>query len=83
MKRSTAGLELNSRGTLQDIVARRMDAERKVVRPTEGSLTPFAQTTDFSTLPGMQELKLQRSAADVIGLANPFFRVHEGTGPAR
>jgi 7-keto-8-aminopelargonate synthetase-like enzyme len=33
--------------------------------------------TDFSTLPGMQELKIQRSAADVIGLSNPFFRVHE------
>ncbi len=78
MKRNTAGLEQNRRGTLQDIVARRLDAERKVVRPSqEREPSPFSQSTDFSTLPGMQELKLQRSAADVIGLTNPFFRVHE------
>ena len=83
MKRTTASLEQNSRGTLQDIVARRMDAERKVVRQaSDREFTPFAQTTDFSTLPGMQELKLQRSAADVIGLANPFFRVHEARAGA-
>ena len=78
MKRTTVSLEQNSRGTLQDIVARRMDAERKVVRQaSDREFAPFAQTTDFSTLPGMQELRLQRSAADVIGLSNPFFRVHE------
>ena len=78
MKRTTASLEQNSRGALQDIVARRMDAERKVVRSTaDREFAPFSQTTDFATLPGMQELKLQRAAADVIGLSNPFFRVHE------
>ena len=77
MKRNTAGLEKDSRGALQDIVARRMDAERQSVRVPDRDPYPFAQTTDFSTLPGMQELKLQRSAADVIGLSNPFFRVHE------
>jgi 8-amino-7-oxononanoate synthase len=83
MKRSTAGLEKNSRGTLQDIVARRMDAERKVVRTSaEREPSPFSQSTDFSTLPGMQELKLQRSAADVIGLTNPYFRVHEARAGA-
>ena len=83
MKRTTASLEQNSRGTLQDIVARRMDAERKVVRQApEREFAPFAQTTDFATLPGMQELKLQRSAADVIGLSNPFFRVHEARAGA-
>jgi len=32
---------------------------------------------DFEKLTGYRELKLQRSAADLIGLANPFFRVHE------
>ena len=72
-----AGLEKTSRGALQDIVARRMDAERQTIRSSERDPNPFEQTTDFSTLPGMQELKLQRSAADLIGLVNPFFRVHE------
>lgn len=32
---------------------------------------------DFESLPGYKELKLQRSAAELIGLGNPFFRVHE------
>ena len=77
MRRQNAGLEVSSRGALQDIVARRMEAERKVVRASERDSNPFAQSTDFGTLPGMQELRLQRSAAEHIGLANPFFRVHE------
>ena len=32
---------------------------------------------DFEKLTGYRELRLQRSAADLIGLGNPFFRVHE------
>ncbi len=60
-----------------------MDAERKIVRTKpEREPSPFSQSTDFSTLPGMQELKLQRSAADVIGLTNPYFRVHEARAGA-
>ena len=77
MKRTTANLEQERRGALQDIVARRMDAERQVIRTAERETNPFIQSTDFSTLPGMQELKLQRSAADVMGIVNPFFRVHD------
>lgn len=77
MKRRIAGLEAGSRGALQDIVTRRLNAERAVVRTPERGSNPFAQSTDFNTLPGMQELKLQRSAAEHIGLDNPFFRVHE------
>ena len=71
------GLQHETRGTLQDIVARRMDAERKSVRASEPLPTPFAAMTDFSTLPGMQEIKIHRAAAGVMGLENPYFRVHE------
>ena len=74
MRRNSASLD---RGALQDIVARRMDAERVSLRESAREPSPFEQNTDFSTLPGMQELRLQRSAADHIGLANPFFRVHD------
>ncbi len=59
-----------------------MEAERKAARLPERDSNPFAQSTDFGTLPGMQELKLQRSAAEHIGLANPFFRVHEARAGA-
>ncbi len=82
MKRNQAGLESDSRGALQDIVARRMSAERKAIRSPDRLTNPFVQNTDFGTLPGMQELKLQRSAAEHIGLSNPFFRVHEARAGA-
>jgi 8-amino-7-oxononanoate synthase len=34
--------------------------------------------TDFSTLPGYDELRLQRSIGDKLGLVNPYFRMHDG-----
>ena len=34
--------------------------------------------TDFSTLPGYEELRLQRSIGEKLNLVNPYFRVHEG-----
>lgn len=39
--------------------------------------------TDFTTLPGYRELQTQRSFAEMIGLDNPFFRVHEERAGAR
>ncbi len=72
-----AGLQHDTRGTLQDIIARRMDAERKSARASAPMPNPFAAMTDFSTLPGMQEIKIQRSAAGVMGLQDPYFRVHD------
>jgi 8-amino-7-oxononanoate synthase len=39
--------------------------------------------TDFASLPGYDELRLQRTVADRMGLENPFFRVHDGRGGAR
>ncbi len=41
-----------------------------------------AEVTDFTTLPGYKELRTQQSFAAVIGLENPFFRVHEGRAGA-
>ncbi|WP_336490448.1 aminotransferase class I/II-fold pyridoxal phosphate-dependent enzyme [Methylobacterium nigriterrae] len=41
-----------------------------------------ASVQNFETLPGYRELKLQRSAADLIGLGNPFFRVHDAKAGA-
>ncbi|MGU3541062.1 aminotransferase class I/II-fold pyridoxal phosphate-dependent enzyme [Methylobacterium sp. A54F] len=41
-----------------------------------------ASAQDFESLPGYRDLKLQRSAADLIGLGNPFFRVHDAKAGA-
>jgi 8-amino-7-oxononanoate synthase len=34
--------------------------------------------TDFSTLPGYEELRFQRSIGEKLDLENPYFRMHEG-----
>ena len=34
--------------------------------------------TDFATLPGYDELRMQRTVAEKFGLENPFFKVHDG-----
>ena len=46
-------------------------------RPTAAVEVPNLPRPEFSDLPGYKDLKLQRSAADLIGISNPFFRVHE------
>src|SRR5262249_229960 len=38
--------------------------------------------TDFSTLPGYEELRLQRAIGEKIGLENPYFRTHDGLASA-
>lgn len=37
-----------------------------------------AASTDFATLPGYEELRLQRAFAERFGLQNPYFKQHEG-----
>ena len=39
--------------------------------------------TDFSTLPGYDELRLQRSIGEKLGLENPYFRIHDARITAR
>jgi 8-amino-7-oxononanoate synthase len=36
------------------------------------------KSTDFSTLPGYDELRLYRSLGQKFGVENPYFRVHDG-----
>lgn len=38
--------------------------------------------TDFSTLPGYEELRVQRSIGDKFGLENPYFRMHDARAGA-
>lgn len=39
--------------------------------------------TDFSTLPGYDELRLQRLVGEKLGLENPYFRMHDARITAR
>ncbi|WP_132255535.1 aminotransferase class I/II-fold pyridoxal phosphate-dependent enzyme [Methylobacterium segetis] len=73
----------DGRAALAGFVTNRMG--RAPARPAQGQPRPKsgdAGVQDFETLPGYRELKLQRSAADLIGLGNPFFRVHDAKAGA-
>jgi len=46
-------------------------------------LRPARGRPDFSEHPLYRELAMQRAAGERLGIANPFFRVHEGAASAR
>ncbi|MGX7703235.1 aminotransferase class I/II-fold pyridoxal phosphate-dependent enzyme [Methylobacterium sp. Gmos1] len=71
------------REALAGFVAARLG--KAPVRPAPARPAPkpaLAQAQSFDSLPAYKELKLQRSAADLIGLGNPFFRVHDAKAGA-
>lgn len=56
------------------------DARARAGEVAEGAACRF---TDFNTLPGYDEIRLQRSVAEKMGIGSPFFHVHEGRAGAR
>jgi 8-amino-7-oxononanoate synthase len=73
-KRST--LAVDARKHLRDRVA---SMQKSAATPrTNSAVPPPTAATDFSTLPGYDELRLYRLIADTFGLDNPYFRMHEG-----
>ena len=58
----------------------------EAMRRSTGSVATAAvgkRLTDFSTLPGYEELRFQRSIGEKFGLENPYFRTHDGVAGAR
>jgi 8-amino-7-oxononanoate synthase len=75
-----AGLDEAGRRLLDEKVQNRLDAQAsgakaQIVREPVPS-SPNG-VMDFQNLAGYRELKLQRSMAAVVGLDNPYFRLHE------
>jgi 8-amino-7-oxononanoate synthase len=60
----------------------RVDLVRRAGNPRDARASDAtsiaSRPTDFSTLPGYDELRLYRSIGDRFGLENPYFRVHDG-----
>ncbi|WP_395666466.1 aminotransferase class I/II-fold pyridoxal phosphate-dependent enzyme [Methylocella sp.] len=70
----------DERRKLGRLFANRLGAQAKSAdapAPEPAAQGARPEATDFSTLPGYQELRLQRAMAAVVGLENPFFRLHE------
>ncbi|MBD8892833.1 aminotransferase class I/II-fold pyridoxal phosphate-dependent enzyme [Roseibium litorale] len=54
---------------------RRPEGEAGAASPTK---PPKKKAYDFRQLPQVKQLQVQRAAADMMGIANPFFRPHDG-----
>jgi len=57
---------------------RRPARDRRHVATAQKSAPSKPKAFDFKNLPQVQQLQLQRAAADMIGIENPFFRPHDG-----
>ncbi|MDJ0932167.1 hypothetical protein [Breoghania sp.] len=80
-KRGIGGLS----GGERDKLMQSLSTERKNAKDTRVAVPKRPQTApsfDFSTLPDVKQLKMQRAAADMIDIANPFFRPHDATAGA-
>ncbi len=80
-KRGLGGLSGGQRDKLmQSLRAGRKQAQES--RPAAPRRAQSAPAFDFATLPEIKQLKMQRAAADMIGVENPFFRPHDATAGA-
>lgn len=66
-----------AREALFSRVAAIMGAEPPGPDPLAREAAPD-RSTDFTTLPGYAEVRVQRAIGERLGVANPYFRVHEG-----
>jgi 8-amino-7-oxononanoate synthase len=74
------GLDEESLKILGQMVQKRLDAEKAALEPQAAKTNAVKApdgVMDFHNLPGYKELKLQRSMAALVGLDNPYFRLHE------
>ena len=70
---------------LADDARERLFSRVEAMRRSTRTVDPAAgdkRLTDFSTLPGYEELRLQRAIGEKFGLENPYFRMHEGLANA-
>jgi 8-amino-7-oxononanoate synthase len=75
LTRNTATLAQATRQRLLARVEAIQDAAS--VNPSERAAAE-TRSTDFSTLPGYDELRLYRSLGQKFGIESPYFRTHEG-----
>lgn len=76
--RNRTGLSEDNRRLIEKMVQNRLDSESAKGSGVKEPLAPAPDgPMDFQNLPGYRELKLQRSMAALVGLDNPYFRLHE------
>jgi 8-amino-7-oxononanoate synthase len=79
-KQESKGLGAEERAKLMDSVraGRRSSRQTRSAPAQEKSDKPVKKAFDFRELPQIKQLQMQRAAADMMGIENPFFRPHDG-----
>lgn len=78
---SLGGIASGDRDKLMDSVraGRRAGRDRRPAAPAAGAEAPAKRRAfDFTELPQVRQLQMQRAAAEMMGIGNPFFRAHDG-----
>ncbi|WP_346912740.1 aminotransferase class I/II-fold pyridoxal phosphate-dependent enzyme [uncultured Roseibium sp.] len=76
----TKGLGADERAKLMDSVraGRRSARDKRPASASAKAEAPKRKAFDFKSLPQIKQLQMQRAAADMMGIENPFFRPHDG-----
>ncbi|WP_346897995.1 aminotransferase class I/II-fold pyridoxal phosphate-dependent enzyme [uncultured Roseibium sp.] len=76
----TKGLGADERAKLMDSVraGRRSARDKRPASTSAKAEAPKKKAFDFKSLPQIKQLQMQRAAADMMGIENPFFRPHDG-----
>ncbi len=73
-------------GTMREQLLRRVEAMQEAAPVTAAAgeaAARGASSTDFTTLPGYQELRFYLSLSEKYGVGNPYFRMHDGRAGAQ
>lgn len=62
----------------QDARQRLMARVQSMRRAPDATPRDLGDPTDFSSLPGFEDLRVQRAVGNRLGLENPYFKLHEG-----
>lgn len=62
---------------LADLRTTKKTRKERRPAPARETAKPGKKAFDFSELPEVKQYKMQRAAAELIGIENPFFRPHE------
>jgi 8-amino-7-oxononanoate synthase len=75
--------DLDARKHLLSRIAPLQEALQASSIPSGRSRSSQSDPLDFSSLPGFDQLRLERAVGKKIGFGSPYFRIHEGRPSAR
>jgi 8-amino-7-oxononanoate synthase len=79
--RDLFGLSTQAKARLLEKLAA-VASSRRPDRRKDDTISPVGPRFDVTQLDGFREIRMIREAAEFLGIADPFFRVHEGIADA-